>query len=398
MRIWMISEHADPLETLAGADAGGQNVHVGALATALGRRGHEVTVFTRWADRASPTRQEADGYTVERLEAGPVTRLEKDALLPHMAQLGDALRERMVAERPDLVHAHYWMSGMAGLHALVDTDVPLVQTFHALGSVKRREQGAADTSPDTRVALERRLCREVHHVIATCRDEVGELTRLGTPTGRCSVVPCGVDPELFRPRPSPRPDGRLRLLDLGRLVPRKGVDDVIRAVASVPAAELVVAGGPSAAALDTDPEVRRLRALADELGVARRVRFTGAVPHDEVPALIGDCDAVVIAPWYEPFGIVPLEAMASGRPIVGTAVGGLLDTVVPEVGRLVPPRDPAALADTLLELADPELRIRCGRAGRARVLEHYTWDRVAAATEDVYRAVATAPTAQEALR
>jgi glycosyltransferase involved in cell wall biosynthesis len=264
----------------------------------------------------------------------------------------------------------------------------VLQTFHALGSVKRRNQGSRDTSPSSRIALERRLCRTVDRVVATCRDEVAELRRLGLPPGHASVIPCGVDTDAFRPLPGPsRSTGPARLLVIGRLVERKGVGDVIEALAHLPGVELTVAGGPTPDLVDTDPEVLRLRALARRLGVEDRVWFLGSVGRAELPALTCSADVVVAVPWYEPFGIVPVEAMACGRPVVGSAVGGLLDTVVPGVtGELVPPRRPDLLAPVLRRLlADPVRREAYGLAGRARAVEIYQWRQVVAATEDVYR-------------
>jgi glycosyltransferase involved in cell wall biosynthesis len=391
MRIALVSEHASPLAALGGVDAGGQNVHVAALAAGLARSGHEVTVYTRRDSPGGPARVEVtDGYTVERVLAGPPTEVPKDDLLPFMDGFGDRLRERWLEEPVDLVHAHFWMSGLAALHATRDLDVPVVQTFHALGSVKRREQGRADTSPSSRIDDERRLCREVTHVVATCSDEVEELRALGLATGRASIIPCGVDVRRFRPGPSgERTDGRHRLLVIGRLVERKGVGNVIEALATIPDAELVVAGGPRADALEADPEVHRLRRLARRLGVADRVRFLGSVAAADVPALVGSSDVVVAVPWYEPFGIVPLEAMACARPVVGTAVGGLLDTVVPGLtGELVAPRRPAELARVLRELLDdPARRASYGQAGRRRAVELYDWRQVVARTETVYHAV-----------
>jgi glycosyltransferase involved in cell wall biosynthesis len=391
MRIALVSEHASPLAALGGVDAGGQNVHVAALAAGLARSGHEVTVYTRRDSPGGPARVEVtDGYTVERVLAGPPTEVPKDDLLPFMDGFGDRLRERWLEEPVDLVHAHFWMSGLAALHATRDLDVPVVQTFHALGSVKRREQGRADTSPSSRIDDERRLCREVTHVVATCSDEVEELRALGLATGRASIIPCGVDVRRFRPGPSgERTDGRHRLLVIGRLVERKGVGNVIEALATIPDAELVVAGGPRADALEADPEVQRLTRLARRLGVADRVRFLGSVAAADVPALVGSSDVVVAVPWYEPFGIVPLEAMACARPVVGTAVGGLLDTVVPGLtGELVAPRRPAELARVLRELLDdPARRASYGQAGRRRAVELYDWRQVVARTETVYHAV-----------
>jgi glycosyltransferase involved in cell wall biosynthesis len=405
MKIALVSEHANPLATLGGEDAGGQNVHVAELASALAALGHRVTVYTRRDSVGVPARVHAPGgYVVEHVPAGPPTEVPKDELLPYMDAFGDRLRDRWRHEPVDIVHAHFWMSGLAALRATRGTGVPVVQTFHALGSVKRREQGAADTSPAQRVELERRLCREVTHVVATCSDEVAELRELGLSPGRATVVPCGVDVDHFRPLfAAPHAAAghrRHRLLVVGRLVERKGVATVVEALAELPDAELVVVGGSRPDAISTDPAVHRLRRLAAGLGVADRLRLIGSVDRSDMPAAINACDVVVSVPWYEPFGIVPLEAMASGRPFVGSAVGGLLDTVVPgHTGELVPPRDPAALAAVLRDLlADPGRRARYGAAGRARAVERYDWRTVARQTETVYGALAGPAVADRAGR
>jgi glycosyltransferase involved in cell wall biosynthesis len=398
MRIALVSEHANPLAAIGGVDAGGQNVHVAALAAGLGRRGHDVTVFSRRDSASTPVRVTApEGYVVEHVPAGPPTDVPKDELLPHMPAFADYLRDRITEERYDLVHAHFWMSGLASVEAAQGSGVPVLQTFHALGTVKRRNQGARDTSPASRIALERRLCRSVDHVIATCSDEVSELRALGLRPGRDSVIPCGVDTELFRPLPPSR-TAHPRLLVIGRIVERKGVGNVIEALAHLPGVELLVAGGPRPDLLDTDPEVTRLRRLAHRLGVADRVRFLGSVDRVDVPRIMCSADVVVAVPWYEPFGIVPVEAMACGRPVVGSAVGGLLDTVVPGVtGELVPPRRPDVLAPVLRDLLEDEARRNAyGRAGRRRAVRTYQWRQVVAATEDVYASVVD--TAQPRLR
>jgi glycosyltransferase involved in cell wall biosynthesis len=393
LRIDLVSEHASPLAAIGGVDAGGQNVHVAALAAGLAARGHRVTVHTRRDDPALPDRLTTrDGYDVVHVAAGPPRVLPKDQLLQHMGVFADQLHASWTVAPPDVVHAHFWMSGLAAVQAEsgLPTPVPVLQTFHALGSVKRRHQGEADTSPEQRIDLERGLCHVVTHVVATCTDEVFELRRLGIPTDKVSIVPCGVDTTVFTPDGpvAPRSDRR-RLLVLGRLVERKGQEDAVRALPAVPGAELVVVGGPRVADLDTDPEVRRLRAIAEPLGVADRLVFTGAVARADVPSWVRSADVVLAVPWYEPFGITPLEAMACGRPVVATAVGGLVDTVADGVtGDLVPPRDPDQLGRTLAALlADDGRRAAYGAAGVQRVRSRYRWARVVADTENVYRQV-----------
>ena len=394
MRIAMVSEHASPLATLGGVDAGGQNVHVAALAGALADLGHDVEVYTRRdAPDLPETVEMAPGVRVVHVPAGPAEVVPKDDLLAWMRDFGTWLGERWQRDGPpDVVHAHFWMSGLAALQASrsLPSPVPVAQTFHALGSVKRRHQGDKDTSPPGRIEAEAGLGRGVDVVVATCTDEVRELARLGVPASRITVVPCGVDVDHFRPvapaGDGGRASGRFRLLSLGRLVERKGVDTAVLALTRLPDAELVVAGGPPRAGLDADPEVRRLRALAEARGVADRVTFLGAVGHDDVPAVIAAADLVVATPWYEPFGIVPLEAAACGRPVVGSAVGGLVDTVQDGVtGVLVPPRDPEALAAAARALLDDSARRRrMGVAARRRAVERYGWTRVARDTEEVY--------------
>jgi glycosyltransferase involved in cell wall biosynthesis len=389
MRIAMVSEHASPLAVLGGVDAGGQNVHVAALASALARRANEVIVHTRRDDPALPRRVSlGPGVVVDHVSAGPPKAIPKDELLPLMDAFAQDLREHWAAARPAVVHAHFWMSALAALTAAAPLGIPVVQTFHALGTVKRRQQGAKDTSPPERLAIERWIAATADRIVATCTDEVFELLRMGADRRSITVIPCGVDLARFRPDgpAEQRTPGVHRLVAACRLVERKGIGNAISALAEVPGAELHVAGGPDAAELDSDPEARRLRALAREVGVADRVVLRGRVERDAMPALLRSADVVVCAPWYEPFGIVPLEAMACGVPVVATAVGGQIDSVVHGVtGVHVPPRDAAALAAALRDLlADPARREQLGREGRRRARRLYDFDRIAASTRDVY--------------
>jgi glycosyltransferase involved in cell wall biosynthesis len=393
MRIAMISEHASPLAHLGGVDAGGQNVHVAELSAALARRGHDVVVYTRRDDPDPPECVETEhGYRVVHVPAGPARVLPKDQLLQYMYGFAHHLDARWSAEPPDVAHAHFWMSGLATQRAARPHRIPTVQTFHALGLVKRLHQGVDDTSPDCRIGLETVVARGAGWVAATSTDEVFELVRMGRARSRTSVVPCGVDTHAFSPDgpAAPRAD-RPRIVSVGRLVPRKGFETLISAMPHIPNAELLIVGGPAASALPDDPHARQLRQLADRLGVADRVRLLGGITRAEMPAVLRSADLVACTPWYEPFGIVPLEAMACGKPVVAAAVGGIRDTVVDDLtGRLVPPKDPGALADAIAPLLlDRQWREALGRAGRERARARYTWDRIAADTERVYEKVAS---------
>jgi glycosyltransferase involved in cell wall biosynthesis/phosphoheptose isomerase len=393
MRIAMVSEHASPLAVLGGVDAGGQNVFVAALSRELARRGNEVVVYTRRDSAGLPRRVPfCRGVEVEHVDGGPAEEMPKDDLFPHMPEFAENLATAWRRRRPGLVHAHFWMSGHASLIAAEPLGIPVVQTFHALGVVKRRYQGGMDTSPPERLEIEREIARRVDRVLATCSDEVFELLRLGADNDRLAVIPCGVDLDLFSPA-GPREErrsGRRRLLYVGRLVQRKGVGNVISALPRLPNVELVVAGGAERSRLHEDPEARRLFELAEDHGVADRVEMRGRVEREQLPALMRSADAVVSAPWYEPFGIVPLEAMACGVPVVATAVGGMIDSVVDgRTGVHVPPRDPDRLAEAVTELLDdPRRRREYGRAGAKRARRLYDWRRVSSQVLEAYEQVA----------
>ena len=394
MRVAMVSEHASPLAVLGGVDAGGQNVHVAALAQAMARHGVEVVVHTRRDDVALPRKVRlAPGVTVDHVMAGPPEAVPKDDLLPYMDDFAVDLHRQWRAQRPDVVHAHFWMSGKAAIAAARPLGIPVVLTFHALGVVKKRHQGERDTSPAGRLDIEGQLVRGADRIVATCTDELFELLHLGGDRRRISVVPCGVDLSTFHPDvpAEPRTPGLRRVVCVGRLVERKGVGNAIEALgllraAGGPDTELVVAGGPDAGQLDGDPEVERLRAVARAAGVEDRVVFRGRVGREDLPALFRSADVAVCVPWYEPFGIVPLEAMACGVPVIASAVGGLVDTVVHGgTGVHVPARDPEALSEALGELlADPARAAALGRAGARRARARYSWDRIATQTLQAY--------------
>ncbi|QIN80915.1 glycosyltransferase [Rubrobacter marinus] len=399
----MISEHASPLATLGGEDSGGQNVYVAELARRLGAMGHPVDVFTRRDDEGLPEVVPfSEGVRVVNVSAGPARAVPKDEIFGFMPEFRNAFY-RFAADEDagyDLVHANFWMSGWVACEARRDLGLPFAQTFHALGEVKKREQGDADTSPPERKAAEMRIVEEADRILATCPAEVEELTTLyGADPARLSLVPCGVDGETFRPVDRRAARQALGLPDVptvvyvGRIVPRKGVDALIRAFALLPpdlGARLVVVGGEPGPG--PSPEAARLSDLAAALGVLERVTFVGSRPQGELRGYYGAADVAVSVPHYEPFGMTPLEAMACATPVVGSRVGGIKWSVADgETGLLVPPKDPGALAGRLARLLpDAPLLERMGRAARRRVEECFTWERVAVGAEAAFSEAAGA--------
>ena len=328
---------------------------------------------------------------MEHIDAGPPRAIPKDEIFQYVPAFAAALDRAWRRERPAVVHSHFWMSAIASLRAAKPLAIPVLHTFHALGIEKRRHQGAADTSPDVRITEEARIAREADRIIATASAELFELLRMGAAQQTLRIVPCGVDLTAFTAtgaRETKRED-RMRIVALSRLVPRKGIDTIVDALPDVPDTELVIAGGGEGSDLVSDPEAQRLSELSRARGCADRVYLRGRVERAAVPVLLRSADVVVCTPWYEPFGIVPLEAMACGVPVIVASVGGLVDTVVDGVtGYHVPSRSPVRLAGALNALrTNAALRAAMGRAGVERVLMRYSWSRVAAETLDIYSEV-----------
>lgn len=400
LRIALISEHASPLAVVGGVDAGGQNVYVEQVARHLARAGHQVDVLTRRDDRRlAATVDVRPGFRVVHIDAGPPEFVRKEELLQTMPAFMRAAEQWLQHSVPyDVVHANFFMSGLVGLRLKRRFGVPLAVTFHALGLVRREHQGTADAFPPERIEIERTLVREADRVVAECPQDVADLKRLyGATDARMTTIGCGVDVRQFCPMPREEAQARLGLppcdftiLQLGRIVPRKGIDNVIRALPLLDPAlggvRLVVVGGDGPDPQGT-PEIARLQTLAQQYGVADRVTFTGRRDRAALRCCYAAADVFVTTPWYEPFGITPLEAMACGTPVIGSAVGGIAHTVRDQVtGALVPPRDPAALAIAIDRLrADPALGRRWGRAGIERVRRHFTWDVVTADLMRMYR-------------
>jgi D-inositol-3-phosphate glycosyltransferase len=372
MTIAMVSAQASPL--IAGCvDACAQSVHVAQLSAALARRGHAVSVYTRRDDSELPeiveTRQ---GYNVVHVRAGPLEPLTEDELLRAMGPFARRLAAAWTKRRPTIAHAHSWMSGIATELVARQLNLPTIARFHGLG-----------TGP--RLHLESKLAKTATGVSASCTDEAFELIRMGRPRPGTSVIPSGVDVDEFAPTGPLAPRGEApRIVSVGKLLPCNGFDTIIRALPFIPDAEFVVVGEADTG--ETDGEASRLHALAEQLGVGERLRLRGAARAADMPALLRSADVVACTPSYESSGVVALEAMACGVPVVASAVGALTDTVVHEVtGYLVARQDPRACAAALNALLrDSFLRRSLGAAGRDRAVARYTWDRIAADTARLY--------------
>jgi glycosyltransferase involved in cell wall biosynthesis len=408
-KIALISEHASPLASIGGIDSGGQNVYVAHVARQLARHGCQVDVFTRRdGSGQAPVVDWLPNIRVINVPAGPAAFIAKEAMLPYMEEFGRFMLRFMRREkiRYDLVHANFFMSGMVARKIKEAIGIPFVMTFHALGKVRRLCQGQADSFPDVRFAIEESLMREADRIIAECIQDKADMQQLyGADESKIDVVPCGFDPDEFQPvNGDPRkqlglPDDEFIVLQLGRMVARKGIDNVIRAVAALnseyglPTRLLVVGGNSATPDRAVTPEIGKLADLAASLGIERSVTFTGQKPRDELRYFYAAANVFVTTPWYEPFGITPVEAMACGTPVIGTAVGGIKSTVLNgKTGFLVPPNDPDALARRLAWMhAHPHAARRIGWAGMRRAYQNFTWRTVVDQIGAVYDAALHAP-------
>jgi len=375
VNIALISAQASPL-VIANGDAGERSTHVAELSAALARRGHRVTVYTRRDDPELPdTVETPQGYNVIHVPAGPPARVADDELLPAMGPFAQSLAEHWANDAPDITHAHFWMSGIATELAARQVNLPTVLTFHGLGTDGLRRR------------LESKLAKATTKISASCTAEAFELIRMGRPRRGTSIIPPGVDIDLFTPDgpQAPRTDAP-RVVSIGKPLPCNGFDTVIRALPHIPDAEFVVIGDADTS--ESSAETARLRGLAEQLDVADRLQLRCAVAAADMPALLRSADVVVCTPTDDSSGVVALNAMACGVPVVASAVGALLDIVVDDVtGRLVAHRDPRQLANIVNSLLrDSFLRRSLGGAGRDRTTARYRWDRIAADTERLYQA------------
>ena len=402
MNIAMLSVHTCPLAALGGKETGGMNVYARELARELSRRGHRVDIFTRSQDPTVPHEVPGleIGARVFHIPAGPEAPYNKHRLFDYLPEFVQGVRAEVEHEnvRYDVYHAHYWLSGWVARELQRDQPAPIVQMFHTLGAMKNQvARGHADRETERRLAIEREIMRFADRVVAaTPRDRQQMIDLYDAPRNKISIISPGVDLNLFHPLDIQDTQQYFKddhtVLFVGRIDPIKGIDTWFRAM------KLVVEEDPSLRGRlcvcliggdidedEPDAELARLQALKDELGIADVVAFLGKRSQESLPFYYASADVVVMPSRYESFGMVALEAMACGTPVVASDVGGLSFIVRDgETGYLVPEGDARAMADCLTRiLHDPELRARLGKRG-VEVARQYAWTHIVDQIEALY--------------
>ncbi|MBI3636365.1 MAG: glycosyltransferase [Candidatus Rokubacteria bacterium] len=401
VRIAVLSVHTCPLAALGGKETGGMNVYVREVARELSRMGVAVDVFTRSQNAAIPRVVDlAEGARVIHLAAGPEKPLARETVYDHLDEFTEGVDAWRIARGVDydLIHAHYWLSGVVGLALRERWGTPVLQMFHTLGRLKNRvARGAGDREPDVRIREEARIIAAANRIVAANAVERAHLVQeYGADARRIAVIPCGVDTDLFRPggaaaaRAALGLDAGPLLLYVGRLAAIKGLDTLLDAVALLRrrgcAMRLVIAGGELDEPLDGHEAV--LREQIARLGLTEVVRFVGPQTQERLREYYVAADLAVLPSYYESFGMVALEAMACATPVVASRVGGLTTTVRDGVtGFLVPEGDVVALANRLDAVVDDaDLRWRIGREGVRWAAQH-RWPCVAEAVCREYAAL-----------
>ncbi len=390
--IAMLSVHTSPLDSPGRTkDAGGMNVYIRELATELGRRGNTVDIFTRQTHASTPkVVQLAPNVRVIHIHAGPKSPLHKNSLFSYIpsfvAQV--AMFADAEARRYDILHSHYWLSGVAGVELAWHWDIPHVTMFHTLARLKQLAH-PDEQEPQQRLDMEQRLLQSVDCVIAATTDERTQMMRYcGAPMNRVQVIPCGVNLELFIPYAQQQARMQMGLdvhqpllLFAGRLDPFKGPDILLRAAAMMEEkARIVIVGG----SLTDDRDLQNLRVLASELNIEQRVKFLGAQPQHVLPYLYSAADVTIVPSYHESFGLVAVESLACGTPVVATRAGGLTTIVRNDENGYLVPRCPGFFAERLdTILRTPETKKRLQREARRSVLQ-FSWQNVANQMDDVY--------------
>lgn len=416
--IALISDHGDPAADIGREEAGGQNVYVRRVGEALAECGWQVDMFTRKAsvEDAAIVQHTPHCRTI-RLVAGPQEFIHRDQIFDYMPAFVESFKafQRSEGVFYPLIHTNYWMSAWVGLQLKQQMEVQVVHTYHSLGAVKYQTIGNPPPIATTRLQVERDILEQGDCVVCTSPQEQRHVRSLVSTQGRIDVIPCGTDISNFRVIPKAEAKRQLGLkpsepivLYVGRFDPRKGIATLVHAFAQLQSRmeqppgdttsspchttspkrvcpKLVIVGGSDPHKPDGQ-ERRRIEGLVNELGIAAQTMFVGQVGHDRLPLYYAAADVCVVPSHYEPFGLVAIEAMACGTPVVASNVGGLQFTVIPhQTGLLAPAQNASAFADAIHYILADDLRAHQLRQQAAqRVLDHFSWTGVATQLSALY--------------
>ena len=401
--IALISDHADPAAEVGCEEAGGQNVYVRHVGETLAALGWQVDMFTRKVRKEDPVIvQHSPHCRTIRVKAGAEEYIPRDRLFEHMPEFVSSFQafQRDQGLNYPLIHTNYWLSAWAGLELQKTTGIQLVHTYHSLGAVKYQSQVGIPEIANTRLKVEREILERANCVIATSPQEQETLRSLVSTRGQIEVIPCGTDINNFRLTSKANARATLKLgshenvvLYVGRFDERKGIETLVRAIAllkeqNLRNLKLVIVGGSSANMPDGE-ERNRIEKIVDELGLRESTLFAGRIGHDTLPLYYTAADVCVIPSHYEPFGLVAIEAMACGVPVIASNVGGLKFTIIPEeTGLLVEPKDVEAFASGIHRILFDELWVRKMRKqALANVNERFSWTGVTIQLSELYRHV-----------
>jgi D-inositol-3-phosphate glycosyltransferase len=418
MRIAMLSYHTCPLATLGGKDTGGMNVYVREITRQLGAMGIHVDVFTRSQNEHVPHVLHDLGYgnRIVHIPAGPEYPLPRKELVTFLPQFVEGIEAFTKSKgiSYDLIHSHYWMSGLAAIELKKKWGTPIVQMFHTLGLMKNRvAQSAQEVEGEYRINGEREVLQAADKIIAaTTAESVQLLWLYQVDDSKVIIIPPGVDICKFYPIPPDEakeyigvpPCGRM-LLFVGRMEPLKGLNVLIEAIGIMrdndvlkenPFCLAIIGGEPDEYGEGANNELNRVKELAGQYGLQELITFLGNRSQDSLPYYYSAAEAVVVPSHYESFGMVALEAMACGTPVVASQIGGLAYLVQNGVtGYTVPVDDPKELADRITSvLQDPSLRDRLGNQA-VKVAQDYAWDKIAAKLRPVYEGLLGIPTGNQ---
>ena len=410
LRIAMLSYHTCPLATLGGKDTGGMNVYVRDLTCELGRLGVHVDVFTRSQDEHVPHVLHDLGYgnRVVHITAGPEEPKSKSDIAKYIPEFAEGIIQFAEEKgiKYDVIHSHYWMSGLAAeLLSKAWSGIPVVHMFHTLGEMKNRVARSEDEKAgEDRLKGERQVLRSAKRIIVATLAEMTQLRFLYRADNRkMTVIPPGVDTSHFYPIPADeakqyiglKPENRM-VLFVGRIEPLKGIDTLIQAMSCLdmldvghPVHLAIIGGDVNVSPEEMSDEMTRLQKMCDDLCMGGMVVFLGKRGQDTLPYYYSAAEVVVMPSLYESFGMVALEAMACGTPVIASEVGGLGYLVQNGVtGYTIPDSDPAELCDKLSHLlGNEDLRSQMGNSA-AEYAADYAWNKIASQIIDVYKELA----------